>query len=68
MNITETPQVQKVMESVDQLEAATRPLTISGAMRLGSSVTTQAKGWGAGDSACALATARIGGAASGWCK
>lgn len=65
-----SPQVEKLVSTIptEQLEAATRSLTLMDAMRLGAQVTTQAVGWGCGDTACALAAARIGAQAAGWCK
>lgn len=45
--------------SVDELEAATRPLTLADAIRAGSTVTEQAYGWGDGQSACALSAAAL---------
>lgn len=52
----------------DQLEAMTRTLTLPEAMRLGATVTTQAHGWGSGDTACALSAARIGATVAGYIK
>lgn len=70
MDTLETPQVKKLTETItpEQLEAATRRLTVMDAMRLGSTVTTKADGWGSGDNACALASVRIAAAAVGYCK
>jgi hypothetical protein len=67
--ITHDP-VKKLSETIstEQLEAATRTLTLPEAMRLGATVTTRAQGWGSGGSACALSAARIGGKVAGYCS
>lgn len=60
--------VKTVREAIpaEQLEAATRSLTLADAMRAGAAVTTQASGWGNDETACALSAARLGAQATGW--
>lgn len=71
MLFTETAPVKRLTETitVEQLEAATRTLTLADAMRLGADETTQeVGGWGSGDRACALTTAAMGAAAAQYIK
>ncbi|MFD9734394.1 hypothetical protein [Umezawaea sp. NPDC059074] len=67
--ITADP-VRKLAETItpEQLEAATRTLSLPEAMRLGASVTTQAFDWGHGDQVCILTAGRIGAQVAGYCE
>lgn len=71
MLFTETAPVKRLTETIttEQLEAATRTLTLADAMRLGAEQTEQSVGnWGHGDRACALTTAAMGAAAAHYIK
>lgn len=72
MSTTLSPEQQKVVErivpSVEELRDATRTLKLSDAMRLGSSFTEQAYGWGSGEQACALHAAALGAVAAHYLK
>lgn len=67
--VLESTPGKELAESItpEELESATRTLTVSDAMRLGSTVTTQTKGWGTDTTACALASARIGASVAKYC-
>lgn len=62
--------VETLRETIptEELEAMTRGLSFSDALRAGVKVTEQEYDWGSGDRACALSTVRIGGEATGWVK
>lgn len=66
--MTTTEIVKTVREAIpaEQLEEATRSLTLADAMRAGAAATTQVGNWGSGGNACALSAARLGAQATGW--
>lgn len=64
-NITTTEQT--VIDQLKALELETMTsYTLADAIREGSSVTSQAYGWGAGETACALSAARLAARARGY--
>lgn len=65
--VTATP-VETIRETIpaEELEVMTRGLTLADAVRLGSQYTKKEEGWGAGDSACFLSSARIAAQAAGY--
>lgn len=55
----DTP-VETKVPTIEELMAATKPITLSDLMRYGSSKTRQEiGGWGQGDTACALSAAGV---------
>ena len=63
------PVIEKIKESLsdEELESATRSLTVMDAMRLGSQHTNQATGcFGRGEEACANSAAALAAKALGW--
>ncbi len=65
-----TTKFDKAVESIsaEELEKVVNRFTLSDAIRLGSTVTTQSYDWGDGETACALTAGALAAKAAGYLK
>ena len=68
--MTNATKIDKAVESIsaEELEKVVNRFTLSDAIRLGSTVTTQSYDWGDGETACALTAGALAAKAAGYLK